>query len=58
MKSLEQRRQELLSLIQQLQRELDNLRQLGYGQSCVNVHTGSNRHLCPSEPTGVYNDKG
>ena len=58
MKSVGQRRWELMRVIQKLQRELDILRQLGYGQSFANMHADSDRHLRPSDSMGGYNGKG
>ena len=47
MKDTERRKKALISKIQQLQMELDNLRQSSYGQSRVYVGTGIDKHAHP-----------
>ena len=58
MKSIEKRKLALISQIQQLRREFDNLKRPGYRQSSVNVGTGSDRHVHPNQPTASCNSKG
>ena len=58
MKRVEQRRQKVLSMIEQLKREIDNLRQPEYGQSRVNMGAGGDRYLRPRDRTEGGNGKG
>jgi hypothetical protein len=45
MESVEQRKQKVISMIELLKGELDNLKALESGQSCVGVGTGSDRYM-------------
>lgn len=45
MESTEQRKQKVISMIELLRGELNSLKPLEFGQSCVGVGTGSDRHL-------------
>ena len=47
MKSIDQRRLSLISMILQLRRELDSLKRSGYGKSWVSTDTGSAKYVCP-----------
>ena len=45
MESVEQRKQKVISMIELLKGELNSLKPLKFGQSCVGVGTGSDGHL-------------